>query len=203
MSTATPSGGTRSRENTKARLIAAGRTLFLSRDLTEVSVDLIAREAGLSRAAFYLHFNGRDELLAAMMIAESYHLFPAYRWFKDHPPSPANIELFIRRRAAADVSSRIGKFFYLAALQSDTARAAFQDNRIRLMGVLSEHFRAFRPPADDSEPELRRSAEAMIAMVAVEQLSIRERELQQPAIFEQMILQVVQMWVSLSNRYPG
>lgn len=166
-------------------------------------MDLIAREAGLSRAAFYLHFNGRDELLAAMMIAESYRLYPAYGWFKDNPPSPESIELFIRRRAAADVTSRISKFFYLAALQSDTAREAFKSNRERLMGVLSEHFPAFRPAADDSEVELRRCAEATLAMTMVEQLSVRERDIQPPAIFEQMILHVVDTWVGLSRRYPA
>jgi AcrR family transcriptional regulator len=203
MSTTPPPRNSRGKEFSSERLIAAGRKLFLARELGDVSVDLIAREAGLSRAAFYLHFNGRDDLLAAMMTSESYRLYPTYGWFKDNSPSPATIELFVRRRATADVVARIGKSFHLAALQSVTARKALQDNRARLMGVLGEHFPAFKTPTDNSDAEQRRGAEAELAMIVLEQLSACERESQAPAMFEQMVLTAVDQWIALHAKYPA
>ncbi len=50
---------------TKAAIFAAARDL--SADDGEVTVNALAKRAGVSRAAFYSHFSGLDELMAAML----------------------------------------------------------------------------------------------------------------------------------------
>jgi AcrR family transcriptional regulator len=52
--------------DTRARLLSAARRLFSRQGVSATTVDQVAREAQTSRANFYLHFNGKDELLHAL-----------------------------------------------------------------------------------------------------------------------------------------
>jgi AcrR family transcriptional regulator len=192
----------RTRENTRARLLEAGRELFYTRDYPSISVDAIAREAGFTRAAFYLHFNGKDDLLAAMMMAESHRNDRFFRWFEREPPSRESIENFLRTMLRNNRGSPAVRLFHLAALQNETARAAFQVNRLRLMALMGEGFPAFRPPRDDSLAETRRLAEALLATIQFEQLIVREAEVADPALVEQMLLAVTDHLCALHARYP-
>ncbi len=55
------------RQRSRAGLIAAGRRLAIDGGFAPASVDDLARQAGLSRAAFYLHFKNKEELLQAVL----------------------------------------------------------------------------------------------------------------------------------------
>ncbi len=192
----------RTRENTRTRLLEAGRKLFYTCDYPSISVDAVAKEAGFTRAAFYLHFTGKDDLLAAMMIAESHRSDHFFRWFERRPPSPESIEDFLRAIVRHNRDSPADRLFHLAALQSDAARTAFQTNRLRLMAVLGVGFPAFRPVRNDSASERRRAAEAMLATLQFEQLGIRQAEMADEAMVEQMILVLRDHFVALHWRYP-
>src|SRR5215217_4650027 len=50
----------------RAILDAAGK-LFLAQGFAAVSMDAVAREAGVSKATLYAHFPGKDALFAAMV----------------------------------------------------------------------------------------------------------------------------------------
>lgn len=192
----------RNRENTRTRLVRAGRRLFFTRDYASISVDLIAREAGFTRAAFYLHFSGKDALVAAVMMEESYRTNPLFHWFDSHPPSAGTIEGFVR--AFVD-HARLwpgGALFHIAALQSDAARDAFQQNRRRLMALMAPGFPAFRPARDDSPAEQRRVARATLSLVALEQLSLRESVTAGPVLLEEMIGEMRDRLVALDRQYP-
>jgi AcrR family transcriptional regulator len=52
---------------TRSRLLQAGQQVFAAKGYPEATVDDIAREAGASRATFYLHFKGKSELAAALV----------------------------------------------------------------------------------------------------------------------------------------
>ncbi|WP_416062359.1 TetR/AcrR family transcriptional regulator [Rhodococcus indonesiensis] len=54
------------KRTTRAKLVAAARTLFESQGYAAVTVDDIAAEAGCSRATFYVHFPGKLEVLQAV-----------------------------------------------------------------------------------------------------------------------------------------
>jgi TetR/AcrR family transcriptional regulator, mexJK operon transcriptional repressor len=58
----------------KVRLIlGAARKVFLKSGYGAASMDAIARAAGVSKATLYTHFDGKDELFEALMVAECRH----------------------------------------------------------------------------------------------------------------------------------
>ncbi len=64
------SGGSR-RANTRREIVAAARDLLADgASFSEMSVSLIAEQAGISRATFYLHFGDKRELLGDLATQE-------------------------------------------------------------------------------------------------------------------------------------
>ena len=191
----------RTRENTRARLVKAGRKLFFSREYNAISVELIAREAGLTRAAFYLHFSSKDDLLAAMMVEESVRTDPLFRWFEKEPPGPDSIASFIAAFVQSNRTSPGIRLFHLAALHSRDARQAFERNRTRLMGVLGESFPAFRPLQSSSPGELRRLARARLFIVALEQFALSDEECIDPELVCATLQELVARMLKLHRAY--
>lgn len=56
-------------EETRAKLIAAGRRAFAEKGYAEASMDELTAEAGLTRGALYHHFGDKKGLLAAVVEA--------------------------------------------------------------------------------------------------------------------------------------
>jgi AcrR family transcriptional regulator len=52
---------------TRSRLMEAARQVFAARGYPDTTVDDIAREAGASRATFYLHFRSKGDLAGALV----------------------------------------------------------------------------------------------------------------------------------------
>ncbi|NYH51047.1 MULTISPECIES: TetR/AcrR family transcriptional regulator [Nocardiopsis] len=67
------------RQATRTRLVDAARDLFAARGYTATGADLIAREAGVSRATFYLHFRSKADLVTEVMRAIEPQITGAYR----------------------------------------------------------------------------------------------------------------------------
>ncbi|MFD6952340.1 hypothetical protein A6A08_09355 [Nocardiopsis sp. TSRI0078] len=57
----------------------AARGLFAARGYTATGADMIAREAGVSRATFYLHFRSKADLVTEIMRAVEPEITEAYR----------------------------------------------------------------------------------------------------------------------------
>ncbi|WP_307322908.1 TetR/AcrR family transcriptional regulator [Microbacterium sp. SORGH_AS_0862] len=57
----------RSRENTRARLLAAASEVFAELGLEGASVEAICERAGFTRGAFYSNFASKEELLLGLM----------------------------------------------------------------------------------------------------------------------------------------
>ncbi|MBM7070155.1 TetR/AcrR family transcriptional regulator [Actibacterium sp. 188UL27-1] len=53
------------KERTRARIIETARILFNLHGLRGVTIDMVMREAGLTRGGFYNHFKNKDELYSA------------------------------------------------------------------------------------------------------------------------------------------
>jgi TetR/AcrR family transcriptional regulator, mexJK operon transcriptional repressor len=71
-------GGTLEAGNEKvSRILAAARTLFLQRGYGETSMDAIARDAGVSKATLYSHFDSKAAMFAALIVLECRHLADA------------------------------------------------------------------------------------------------------------------------------
>jgi AcrR family transcriptional regulator len=55
------------KEQTRARILEAARRAFASRGYHGTLMDHVAREAGLSKGALYVHFPGKEELFLALL----------------------------------------------------------------------------------------------------------------------------------------
>jgi TetR/AcrR family transcriptional regulator, mexJK operon transcriptional repressor len=61
--------------NIKVRqILAAARKIFMDLGYGAASMDAIARQAGVSKATLYTHFDGKDALFAALVVMECRHL---------------------------------------------------------------------------------------------------------------------------------
>jgi TetR/AcrR family transcriptional repressor of mexJK operon len=54
-------------------ILAAAKRMFLEGGFGAVSMDAIAREAGVSKATVYAHFAGKEELFGAVIGRECEH----------------------------------------------------------------------------------------------------------------------------------
>lgn len=67
---------------TRHRLVAAAHQCFSDRGLAKTTIDDIVKRAGTSRATFYLHFQGKPQVLAASW--DEIELPRVNRLFVDH-----------------------------------------------------------------------------------------------------------------------
>ncbi|GGH36320.1 TetR/AcrR family transcriptional regulator [Microbacterium album] len=65
--TGTERASTRSRENTRARLLDAAAQVFAEVGLGEASVEAVCERAGFTRGAFYSNFDSKDELFVELV----------------------------------------------------------------------------------------------------------------------------------------
>jgi AcrR family transcriptional regulator len=59
-------------------ILAAAKRMFLERGFGAVSMDAIAREAGVSKATVYAHFSGKEELFGAVIGHECERYFAEF-----------------------------------------------------------------------------------------------------------------------------
>jgi AcrR family transcriptional regulator len=57
-------------EATAARILAASRTLFVSRNYADVTTDMIAQAAEVTKGGLYHHFASKEQLYVAMMVGD-------------------------------------------------------------------------------------------------------------------------------------
>ena len=113
------------KQETRQRIIECARKLFNSRGFSEVTIDEIMEEAGLTRGGFYNHFKAKDELFVEAIDAYG-KCSPADRF--------ENIELDFNNDAATVMKQMINSYLSqehldkledhcpLIALSSDISR---------------------------------------------------------------------------------
>ena len=73
--------------STKAEsILAAAKRAFLAAGFAAVSMDAIAREAGVSKATVYAHFAGKEELFGAVIGRECERYFARVPGNEPGPP---------------------------------------------------------------------------------------------------------------------
>lgn len=55
-------------------ILAAARALFLKHGFDTITMDMVTRESGVSKATLYVHFAGKEELFSAVMTEEARHV---------------------------------------------------------------------------------------------------------------------------------
>ena len=110
---------------TRARIVECARLLFNRRGFSEVTIDEIMAEAGLTRGGVYKHFATKDELYA-----EAIRSFRATNPLArrvaelDRPPEPRELAvLLVTLYLSDEVAADPDKHCPLHALPSDIARS--------------------------------------------------------------------------------
>lgn len=115
---------------TKKRIYEIAERLFAERDFADVSVENITDEAGITKGAFYVHFESKDSLIALLLADYAARADTEYKEFLETLPSdmPALEVLLALTEKIADVlMGTIGCENMKKAYQMLLARAAGTD----------------------------------------------------------------------------
>ncbi|HWS94359.1 MAG TPA: TetR family transcriptional regulator [Mycobacterium sp.] len=144
-SAAAPADGQLVHSSQRARLIRAGSAVFLRSSFEAASVEDVVKEAGVGKAAFYRHFPGKRDLLAACVDGE-------LGWYEaatsSGQPSLARLmrhpDLFEHRRLRALIS------LFALLRQADASHGELLEQaRARLRAPLEADLRAARVAGDE------------------------------------------------------
>jgi AcrR family transcriptional regulator len=163
-----PSLRAEQKELTRRRIVTAARDCFVERGVAETGFNDIARRAGMSRATVYLHFSGKEPLLAAMLEDDweaQRHLFASVPG-PDHPRLQAALADWLQRmqRAYAVRHDAFG-LYALALAQDPQIREQQCWQRSALLAELGKWFPAFELSGASS----RRRARAYMMLSQIEQ----------------------------------
>jgi TetR/AcrR family transcriptional regulator, ethionamide resistance regulator len=163
------------RRSSRERLLEAARALFFEQDYLAISVDDIARAAGLSRAGFYLHYPSKEAILVDIAREESARLDPLYRWFAGGSRTPPRKDVRKFVQLAIRLSKRSRRqmsLLYQATGYNAEIWGTFTQNRQRHIDMLGETLPAFRDCKRSAAVERKRRAHAFLLIVQLEQLTI-------------------------------
>jgi len=147
----------------RARLITAASAVFLRSGFEAASVEEVVRRAGVGKAAFYRHFAGKRELLAACIDREldwyeaaTSRNHPSLERLMRHP------DLFEHRRLRVLIS------LFVLLRQADASRAIDHDERLeearaRLRAPLEADLRAAQQTGDAAAGDERLQAEMLLS----------------------------------------
>ncbi len=90
---------------TKKRLYEIAKKMFMERNVSDVNVEDITDEAGITKGAFYVHFDSKDALIAALIADHAAQADADYKTFLETLPEdmPASEVLLALTQKIADV----------------------------------------------------------------------------------------------------
>ena len=148
----------------RERILNSARRLFNRRGFSEVTIDEIMKNAGLTRGGFYKHFKTKEDLYA-QAVRQFLCLDPPERWQRKHVDAcadgPALAQMIINAYLSRDHFDDRAGSCPLVALPSDVARggtalkAAFRQVLEMMVTVFERNL---------SAPDARERALAFVAM---------------------------------------
>ena len=73
-------------EDTKRRLYAIAEKLFRENDVSDVTIEMITGQAGITKGAFYVHFESKDALISQLVADYTSRVDTGYKAFLDALP---------------------------------------------------------------------------------------------------------------------
>lgn len=172
---------TRSRENTRARLLEAAALVFAEVGLEGATVEAVCERAGFTRGAFYSNFESKDELFLALAgsvaetrlnaVRERVSVLAADGAFADCDPVS-----LVRQVMDSSGDDRLGVMLHseirIRALRDPAAGAAFLAKEDEMIASIAEIIRGI---IDSGAISLRMEPEpaARLLMIAWEGLTVR------------------------------
>jgi AcrR family transcriptional regulator len=96
---------------TKRKLYEIADRLFAERDPSEISIEDITDEAGITKGAFYVHFKSKDALIAMLIADHAVRADTDYKRFletlPDHMPTP-EVLLELTKKIADELINTFG-----------------------------------------------------------------------------------------------
>lgn len=96
---------------TKKKLYEIAERLFSERNYTDVSIEDITNEAGITKGAFYVHFESKDALIAALIARNASRADAEYKSFLEtlpHDMSASEVLLALTQKITDTLSNTIG-----------------------------------------------------------------------------------------------
>jgi AcrR family transcriptional regulator len=169
---AEPIAPRRSRRETQAendaRLLAAGRTVFLQRGFHGASLDLVSREAGLTKGAVYARFEGKADLFLALLARHVEERLEEMRRAARGASAPADAarriaRQWMKRSAAQEDWALLLVEFRVHAARDAALLARYRDVHAVLSRGVATLLRDFYA-ARDLEPPLQVESMARLAL---------------------------------------
>jgi AcrR family transcriptional regulator len=81
---------------TRAKILEVAATLLARFTVSKLTMEDVARAAGIARQTIYKHFSGKDDLLAELFVQQMEHnQYPVLRKLNDPPSPEALLRLFM------------------------------------------------------------------------------------------------------------
>jgi AcrR family transcriptional regulator len=81
---------------TRARILEVAASLLARFTVSKLTMEDVARAAGIARQTIYKHFNGKDDLLAELFVQQmENNQYPVLRKLNDRPSPEALLRLFM------------------------------------------------------------------------------------------------------------
>ncbi len=155
------------KRRSRERILAAAHRLFTARGYDAVSIDEVMAEAGLTRGAFYAHFENKAALYAEALLSGPRRLHEAWREKTGRRSVASLEELVSLYLSEAHLERRLGAC-PLAFFATDVANRDPRVRRVytRVYGLFNEFVQRQGQVAADSDRVLAATA-LMIGGVAV------------------------------------
>lgn len=131
---------TRSRENTRARLVSAAEEVFAERGIRRVTVDDLVNAAGYTRGAFYSNFSSIEEVFFELFRTLSQQMLDAVETTLEQTPE-GEFTIGLVLEAVQPISRRwyaIQAECTVMALRSEQARTIFREQEAQFRGQMMQ-----------------------------------------------------------------
>src|SRR3954447_18740731 len=87
---------------TRTRILEVSTALLARFTVSKLTMEDVARAAGIARQTIYKHFSGKDDLLAELFVQQMEHnQYPVLRKLNDRPSPKALLRLFMTELSLA------------------------------------------------------------------------------------------------------
>jgi AcrR family transcriptional regulator len=163
------------KRRTRRKLLAAAKKLFADGGYMTCRVEEIASDAGVSRAAFYLHYKSKHALLADLLTDEMKWHRRRYRNLKaEQAPTEAELVAWIESFAKGFAAGRdsLSLFNFAASIDRNLHSLTYA-NREQFVQLLSRQVPAFSTLGADGEIDEERRASLHLLLFELEQLCVQ------------------------------